>query len=1162
MPVRFVLGRAGTGKTHACLQEIAHELARPGDERLILLVPEQAGLQMERALAARTAAGGYWRAEVTSFTRLARRLIGECGAAPPLTRPAARTMILRRIAGQTSGCREAFGVAADMRGFYARLDQFIEEVLSEDVSPADLAAAVEQLPAGATREKLGVVSRVYGAYLDSAGEERLDAALHLLLLRRRLAEIPWLRSASIWVDGFAGFTGQEFATLTALAQAARRLTVSLLVDADQADLHATAVVADPLRLFHRTEATFQRLHAALRDAGLAIEILRLPCRPNPRFVASPSLAALEARLAGAPPSDPPPPRGALRVLACSDHRDELRRAARWIRRSIVESRGALRFADFALVARSVEPFAALAAAVLEEFDIPYFIDVRRPLRSHALARCLLALLEAARDELPPGAMMRLLRTGLLPLSRHQAEWLESIVAQQSLRGRRDWGATHWRPFRPDWFEPPDPTDEPHAAATPAAPRPTDLARMHIAESVGKLCDLAQRTDRPTGEQWARELAAALRALEIDRRTQSWIDEAAAERRWEEAEWHRLAWETLCDVLDDVGTIFAHTPLAIDELYDIVATALEDSTLGLAPPTLDQVLVGGIERSRHPDIRHVWLFAFNDGIFPATPADDAVFSESERRALLRAGLPALRSRRDDIHSERLLAYVAATRASQSLTISFARCDAEGAALAPSSLLAWLAPQAPEQSGGADNLPAIGYPNGAPSGAAARQADWDDELPVTVPDAIRMSFDSRGGPAATRHAELVQTLGRPADSPLADLVARLTRGAGYTNLPVTRPLVATEPGGPVWSGSVSQLETHVSCPFKHLAEFRLRLDTRRGPRPIAWDLGSAAHRALAEVFSAAIARPDGARDCPEEAWCVYLERALEKLAAAAPDAARRPDLRFMLDHLGKFLREVVRVHAERLRRGALRPWLVEVPFGGGVAGEQTWIELPLASGATARIEGKIDRVDRVDSDGVTHLLIYDYKTSADLPPKHCLVGPWLQLGAYLMALDAWGAGRWRVAGGLIAPLRPGADQLKTDDTLARPEIEQLMFMYQPRGMFARALAEALDSGLGVQRSPVAMMRRKKSGELIAKSDARRAEDIAGIVEAARATFSETLDELCEGGVAPAPLLHQRRLTCRVCEFQAVCRFDRAYNRPRDSRVALPRLDAARDVPEDDS
>ena len=65
MSVRFILGRAGTGKTHHCLTSIRRELESDPEcaQKLILLVPEQASLQMERALLASPGPGatpGHW----------------------------------------------------------------------------------------------------------------------------------------------------------------------------------------------------------------------------------------------------------------------------------------------------------------------------------------------------------------------------------------------------------------------------------------------------------------------------------------------------------------------------------------------------------------------------------------------------------------------------------------------------------------------------------------------------------------------------------------------------------------------------------------------------------------------------------------------------------------------------------------------------------------------------------------------------------------------------------------------------------------------------------------------------------------------------------------------------------------------------------------------
>ena len=100
MGIRFVIGRAGTGKTHHCLEAIRQRVrSDPIDgPTLILLVPEQAALQMERAILAPADITVVHRVEVLSFRRLAFRVLDHV-AAPPrkALSEAARAMLLGSI---------------------------------------------------------------------------------------------------------------------------------------------------------------------------------------------------------------------------------------------------------------------------------------------------------------------------------------------------------------------------------------------------------------------------------------------------------------------------------------------------------------------------------------------------------------------------------------------------------------------------------------------------------------------------------------------------------------------------------------------------------------------------------------------------------------------------------------------------------------------------------------------------------------------------------------------------------------------------------------------------------------------------------------------------------------------------------------------------------
>lgn len=1128
MAVTFILGRAGTGKTRACLDALVAELSRAGaDRRLLLLVPEQASFQMERALALRAAGGGYTRAEVLSFSRLAQRVLDETGAPPDVVNSQARTLLLRRIVAQQGSTLRVLGRAAATGGFFTELGRLLEELLREDVPPDALRAAAERLADRAAARKVGEVAQLYAHYLTAVGPGRRDAAARLAAVRARLEQLTWLPAASVWVDGFAGFTGQELAALVNVARVARDVTVTLLVDPMSNGVRSPGAVPDELGLFRRTERTYQRLLAALADGRVAVNApVVLRDAVPPRFKAAPGLAALEAAWAApaakAPqtaPADAADEPSAIRVLCCATHVDELRAAARWIRALLADSRGTLRCRDFAVMARDLEPLAPAIAEVFAEYELPYFLDRRRPLRGHPLARVIPALLAVAGTDFAVQPVVQLLRTRLLPLSREQAERLENLIVRHAVRGVDLWRQPAWELER---------------AGERIEALPAERAR--IVAAVEPLLSLTEAGQTATGRDWARALYAVLEALDVRGQVHRWIAEARSQRQWETAETHRLAWDAVRTLLDDVQAVLADTLLAADDVQAIVSAHLSALTLGLAPPTVDQVLVSAIERSRHPDVKYAWLLAFNEGVFPARPPEDTLLSTAEREALTHAGLAAPASHRDDVLDERLLAYIALTRPSHGLVISFATAGEDGGALLPSPLLADVRRAVP---GLVIERPAA-HPPPACLTEAAREY-------------LALHRDQRDTRQRRRYQRVLDRAG--ADAQQAERTAWLLRGTAYENRPAPvgnyrRP--ADRGGDWAWIGSPSEIETFLQCPFKHFATYGLRLDPARGPQPLRWDLGSAAHEIMADVTRRALGEPGGVPGIEDERWYELLAAAEQEHGRRQPAdlALRRPDFVLQRRVLATLMRDLVRAHAARWRRGRFEPRYCEQRFEPrAVAGALPSLELRLPDGQIVGVKGFIDRVDVGLHEGRTVALVYDYKSAAGRVGGAYLAGERLQLFTYLLAIrQALGL---EPGGVLLAPLYPKVTELDKGYASDADEPEQTMYLFRPRGLFDAAVAPLLDVRLGTTPSPVAQMQLRKDGGFHKTSDAVPAEEIAQRLELARATILFAAEGVCAGDVSIAPLVEHRQLACRRCDFASVCRFERAFNRPRAADATLPRL-----------
>jgi len=789
---------------------------------------------------------------------------------------------------------------------------------------------------------------------------------------------------------------------------------------------------------------------------------------------------------------------------------------------VARSGGRLRFRDFAVIARDLTPLVELVEEIFADFGIPCFVDRRRPLRSHPLCRLVAALLDAAASDCETDAMVRLLRTRLLPIPRDASERLENLAAQHVIRGAALWRGETW----------------PLGDAAPA-PACRDERRRLMA-GLDPLLELAS-AGAATGAAFAGAMRTSLERLGVAGTLQAWIDEARQAQRWEAAELHRLAWEALCEVLEDVHAALGAASLPLSDWAATLSGALADGTVGLAPPTLDQVLVSSIERSRHPDIRHAWLVGFNAGVFPALPGEDRLLGTVEREALVAAGLPALAPRREEAVTERLLAYIALTRPSESLTISFAQSTADGEHLEPSPLLADVLALVP--------------------GLEVQRLEVAPP-PTSLRELAELMLDARHDPrqaALARRCDILVGHLRTGGCKLA-LLDRLLRGLNYTN--IVPPIGAVAQGPVTWRGSPSQIETFLQCPFKHLAQYRLRLDPWRRPRPLRWDLGAEAHDVLAAVTRRVIDAGGDPRVRTDEIWLGHLATVLAERRTAEPAdlRTRRPELAAALETLEGFLREVVKVQAERLRRGSFVPWLVEHAFDSAVEGGLPDLALTLADGRRAALRGRIDRVDvcvSPDSPGEALAMIYDYKSSAGGPAHtEYLLDARLQLVTYLLAIEgaSWQGRRVRGVGVLQAPLYPDTQRLDSAYVVKSEPGEQVLHLYRPRGLLHADHARLLDPGLDVGRSAVAPFKINKDHSFAQRegdtlSDAEWTETL----ELARATLVQAAEGLAAGRAEVAPLAigtpRSRSLACQSCDFSRVCRFDRAYNTPRAAELHLP-------------
>lgn len=1147
MAVRFVLGPAGSGKTHRCLRAIGAALAElPDGDPLWLLVPEQATLQMERMLVDASPRGGFARAEVLSFARLAERF----SIRGALVSRTARLLALRRVLQVNRAELRVLGSDRITPGMLSELERAVESLLSAGWMPEPLgeAAAAAEASEGSSRtsDRLHDLSLILQCYIDWLGAERIDPALRLRRVRAALGAQRGLPRTSIWVDGFAGFTHEEAETLIGLAEYASTVEITLIHPGDGTD-DGTNMAAGAWRRTHETQV---QLRGRLVERGVALADDVILAEAPPRFAKQRALQALERRWReslsreGAGGEDQRQPIAGLSdcisVLRCATVEEELVAATREIVQAV--DAGEVRYRDCAIIVRDVAAVLPIAGRVLSRYGVPHFVDARRSLGPHPLSRLVLGLMQAVDSSGSLIAMRSLLAADLFPWSRAAQERLLDQVELLEPQSLRAWSG-RWR------------DDE--------AWRDAAQARRILLEALAPLQTLHQE-GASTASGWARGLVAALEHLRTRATLEKWLvverDTAIRDDALIDGPAiHRQAWETIADLLTTLDETLGSVHLTLGELRGLLGALIESQTLGLTPPTLDQVLVGAVDRSRHPELERVWLIGMNDGVFPAARETALVLDDALQQQLAgyASGPGPLPSGAGEPEDEDLLAYIALTRARRQIRVSYAAEDAAGVPLTMSRYV--------------EQLVALG----------AREVSESDRASARRPPLRRWEF-------GLQRAQL-----REDDSADAQRLRRLALGEVGAGLGLDRDLAALgdplpafhapgvldefRTGGvgrglkdseaesrdqasseqadrevSVWNTSAREINTLLVCPFQHFAEYRLSLRRERGPRSAAAQLGLLGHAVMAEATRGLMQR-GGAGIDDAAVDRIYDEAAATVCGQRTGDEPPRGalDVRLSLERW----RVVFRAQVRRWRLGAFEPVAVEQAFGR----EDAWPAVEVReSDWTLRLGGVIDRIDRVAqrgdiADGAW--LIIDYKQRT--PPAFTsafLTGERLQIWLYALLATAQ-LGADVPYGVLIAPLT-WAERSKSSEVVTSERAERFRRLaLRPRGVADVRLLDVLDPGLGVQADSEALVLKTKKDGTVAKSPAPSVAPrsaVAAYVELARETGRFALRLFASGVIRPEPLVEARQRACRTCPYQRVCRFEAGRFGVRVAEHVLPRID----------
>ncbi len=415
--------------------------------------------------------------------------------------------------------------------------------------------------------------------------------------------------------------------------------------------------------------------------------------------------------------------------------------------------------------------------------------------------------------------------------------------------------------------------------------------------------LAKSKSQPDGKQLAEILRGLWDDLKVERQLQNWSDADSTIQRFNDSRnIHSTVFEQMNSWLENLELGFANEKLPLRDWLPILEAGLANLTVGVIPPVLDEVLIGAIDRARNPDLKFALVLGVNETVFPATLALPAILTESDRDELgqtISLGLDL----RDQISRERFYGYIACTRASEKLVVTFSRQDADGKTLNPSPFIAQL-----QQI--FSTLEVEEFQNEI----KLSDAEHANEIAPLILEI------QNSKPEIQNWLELLQI------PPLADLnksFQQLREPDPAENL---SPVSAEKLYGSTLRTSVSRLEEFAACPFRFFVRSGLRADERKVFELDARERGSFQHDVLKIFHEQLMAEGKRWRDLAPAAAREHVGKIAAELTENYRDGLLRDtaESRFAAHALAESLQDFVAVIVAWLReQNEFRP-------GGGGAG----------------------------------------------------------------------------------------------------------------------------------------------------------------------------------------------------------------------------------------
>lgn len=1082
MPLKFVFGPSGSGKSSYLYQHVIQESMKYPERNYIVLVPEQFTMQTQKDLVMMHERKGIMNIDVLSFARLAYRVFEETGGGGlPVLDDEGKNLILRKIAGDYESELKMLGGHMKKQGYISEVKSVISEFTQYDIGEDEIERVMES--AGESSRlyyKLADIRLLYRGFTDYLREKYITKEELLDVLSREVEKSERLKNSTVVLDGFTGFTPVQDRLLGELMRHCREVIVTVTMDRRENPY----VYEHPYQLFALSKQMVTSLLQIAKQNKIPVEeSVELYDHVPWRFKEQEALAFLEKHLfrygAGAYEKE----QEQVKLHLAKNPREEAYAVAEQVRRMMREDGYRLR--DIGVIVSDMDVYADHLKQAFIKYDIPFFMDHKRSILLNSFVEYIRSVLHMAEQSFSYESVFRFLRTNLAGFTYEEIDELENYVIGLGIKGYKHWQEKWTRKLK--------------GMAQEDLDKMNHYRRQLVEKADGLIYVLRQR--RKTVADITRAIYEFMVQENLQVRLAEQEELFKAKGELALAREYAQIYRIVIELFDKFVELLGDEEVSLSEYCKLLDAGLEEARVGVIPPEVDQVVIGDMQRTRLKDIKALLFAGANDVYLPGALLRTGLLSELDREKFAREKLTLSAGGKEKAYVQKFYLYLNLTKPSEKLDIYYSKVSADGKSVRPSYLIQELQKLFPKLK--------------------VRDEERylkEQELTENIGfDRMIREFVQKRHETDGAWCELYSWYKK--NPKWQEKVERFLE-AGYYRKPLDALTeeAAKRLYGEEFETSITRMERFAVCAFSHFLTYGLGLREREEYDFQAADLGNVCHRAL-ERFSYKVERETGDwLKLTEEQRNQYVEESVEEAIADYGNSILYSSSRnaYLIVRMKRMLEKTVWALTKQLAAGDFKPSAYEMRFANG----------------------KIDRVDTCEDGDCIYVKVIDYKTGSKSFDVTALYhGLQLQLMVYMDA--ALQLEQKKHPEKEILPA--GVFYYRIQDPLIdRPkegeERESILKELKPDGMISleKEVLEHLDHCM-VGESSVIPVKYNKNGSLSKSSKAASAQDFYLMMKYAVNKVEEIRQKILSGDVKVNPYRRGTETSCDYCSYRQICGFD---------------------------